>query len=70
MSFGYGFKVGQLKRGACELDGNKSGIVVTSLYARTGNRWYVKEIESGKGVKIELSHEEELAITRAAGGGN
>ncbi len=47
------------------LDGAKNGIIVTSLYARTGNRWYVKEIKAGIGLNVELSKEEELAIKRA-----
>ncbi|MBI3576672.1 DUF4446 family protein [Candidatus Gottesmanbacteria bacterium] len=47
------------------LDGNDSGIVITSLYARSGNRWFVKEVENGKGKGVELSREEESAIRRA-----
>ena len=38
---------------------------MTSLYARTGNRWYVKEVRSGKGKELELSKEEQSAIKRA-----
>lgn len=47
------------------LDGKDNGIVMTSLYARTGNRWYVKEIRNGRGSELELSKEEETAIKRA-----
>jgi len=47
------------------LDGKDNGLVMTSLYARTGNRWYVKEIYNGKGRGIELSKEEMSAIQRA-----
>ena len=47
------------------LDQKNNGIVVTSLYARTGNRWYAKEIKNSKGFNIELSKEEESAIKRA-----
>lgn len=47
------------------LDGQDNGIVMTSLYARTGNRWYVKEIKSAKGKELELSKEEESAIKKA-----
>lgn len=47
------------------LDAQDNGIVITSLYARTGNRWYVKEIHAGKGRDLELSKEEELAIRKA-----
>lgn len=48
------------------LDGKTNGIVLTSLYARTGNRWYVKEVREGKGKEIELSKEELSAITKAS----
>jgi hypothetical protein len=47
------------------LDGNGSGLVMTSLYARNGNRWYVKEIISGKGKEMALSKEEQAAIKKA-----
>lgn len=47
------------------LNGRNSGVVMTSLYARAGNRWYVKEIISGKGKDVALSKEEEAAIDKA-----
>lgn len=47
------------------LDGHTNGIVMTSLFARTGNRWYVKEVRDGKGMGIELSKEEAKAISNA-----
>ena len=47
------------------LDSHDNGIVMTSLYARTGNRWYVKEVVSAKGKGAPLSKEEEAAIKRA-----
>lgn len=47
------------------LDGRRSGIVMTSLYARSGHRWYMKQIEKGKGKEIQLSKEEEQAIAQA-----
>jgi hypothetical protein len=47
------------------LDKGDNGWVMTSLYARTGNRWYVKEVRSGKGKELELSKEELAAIKRA-----
>lgn len=47
------------------LDKKNSGIVMTSLYGRSGNRWYVKEIISGSGKDIALSKEEESAIEKA-----
>jgi hypothetical protein len=46
------------------LDGENNGIVMTSLYARAGNRWYVKDITAGKG-EHELSKEEQEAIRSA-----
>ena len=48
------------------LDGDKSGIVMTSLYARMGNRWYVKAVVKGQGKDIELSKEELSAIRQAS----
>jgi hypothetical protein len=47
------------------LDGNDNGLVMTSLYARTGNRWYVKEVRGGKGKEFELSKEELNALHKA-----
>ena len=47
------------------LDGKANGLVLTSLYARTGNRWYVKEVGNGKGKEMELSKEELAAIGKA-----
>lgn len=47
------------------LDGANNGVVMTSLYGRTGNRWYVKEIVSGKGKEHGLSEEELAAIKQA-----
>lgn len=47
------------------LDGHDDGLILTSLYARTGNRWYLKEVRAGKGKNIELSNEEASAIKQA-----
>lgn len=47
------------------LDKNDTGLVMTSLYARTGHRWYVKEVRGGKGKELELSKEEQASIKRA-----
>jgi hypothetical protein len=47
------------------LDKDDSGLVMTSLYARTGNRWYVKEIHKGRGKELALSKEEQAAIDKA-----
>lgn len=49
------------------LDGKNDGVVMTSLYARSGNRWYVKQIIAGKGKDVELSKEELSAIRQAIG---
>lgn len=51
------------------LDGLDNGIVMTSLYGRAGNRWYVKELQAGKGKGHELSKEEQEAIRSATRGG-
>ncbi len=47
------------------LDGHDNGLVMTSLYARTGNRWYIKEVRAGKGKELVLSKEEQTAIQKA-----
>jgi hypothetical protein len=47
------------------LDGHDNGLVMTSLYARTGNRWYIKEVRSGKGKEFVLSKEEQAAVQKA-----
>lgn len=47
------------------LDGEENGIVMTSLYGRSGNRWYVKEVVGGYGHDLELSKEEQDAIRKA-----
>lgn len=47
------------------LDDDKNGVVVSSLYARTGTRWYVKKIKNGKPQDYELSKEEEEALQKA-----
>ncbi|MFZ5844909.1 MAG: DUF4446 family protein [Patescibacteria group bacterium] len=47
------------------LDSDDNGILMTSLYARTGNRWYIKSVREGRGVDLELSKEEEAAIKAA-----
>lgn len=50
------------------LDGNNNGILMTSLYTRMGNRWYVKVIRDGKGKDIEFSREEVAAVQQAIAG--
>lgn len=47
------------------LDGKDNGIIMTSLYARTGNRWYIKHIKLGSSEDVELSKEEQSAIKKA-----
>jgi len=49
----------------CFLDKEGTGIVITSLHARSGTRAFGKEIVLGKGAKYELSKEEELVIQKA-----
>lgn len=43
------------------LDGNKNGIIITSLHTRERTRIYLKEILLGK-TKLELSKEEQKAL--------
>lgn len=50
---------------ACFLDNQGSGIVITSLHARSGTRVFGKEVISGKSSKYQLSQEEELVINKA-----
>lgn len=47
------------------LDGKDNGIIMTSLFARTGNRWYIKHIKLGVSEDADLSKEEQLAIKKA-----
>lgn len=49
----------------CLLDDKGSGIVVTSLHARSGTRVFGKEISLGKSGKYKLSKEEELVVKEA-----
>lgn len=50
------------------LNGNNSGIVVSSLHSRTGTRVYAKQIVNGKAASHELSKEEKEAIDKAIKG--
>ncbi len=47
------------------LDGHDNGLVMTSLYARTGHRWYIKEVSNGKGKELALSKEEQAVVEKA-----
>ena len=46
------------------LDGNDSGVVITSLYSREGNRTYGKPVKNGQSEYL-LSAEEREAIEKA-----
>lgn len=50
------------------LNGNNSGIVVSSLHARTGTRVYAKQVSGGKATSHALSKEEKEAIEKAIKG--
>lgn len=47
------------------LNKKNSGVVMTSLYGRSSNRWYVKEVVDGRGANLALSKEEQEAIHSA-----
>lgn len=47
------------------LDGNNTGVVITSLHSRGMTRWYAKNVKEGKGFDHELSKEEEECIKKA-----
>ena len=47
------------------LDHEDNGIVLTSLQGRSGVRWYAKQVKKGKGIKFDLSKEEEEAVKKA-----
>lgn len=47
------------------LDAHDTGVVITTLYSRSGTRWYAKKVIAGKGSEHELSDEEKQAITMA-----
>ncbi len=49
------------------LDGHDTGLIITSLYARTGVRWYIKSIKKGKVEGHELSDEEKQVLKKAKG---
>lgn len=53
----------------CLLDKNDSGIVITSLHARSGTRIFAKGITMGKSGKYRLSKEEEQVLTKALNNG-
>jgi hypothetical protein len=47
------------------LDGGNNGLILSSLYSRTGNRIYAKTVRQGKPEKHEFSREETQAINQA-----
>lgn len=61
----YGDTGGDLSFAACFLDQEGTGIVITSLHARSGTRVFGKDIILGKSKKYELSKEELLAVKKA-----
>lgn len=46
------------------LDGNKDGVVITSLHSRENTRFYVKSVQGGVGIEHPLSDEEQKIISR------
>ncbi len=46
------------------LDGNKDGVVITSLHSRENTRFYVKSVKDGVGIDHPLSDEEQKIISR------
>jgi len=44
------------------LDGNKDGVVITSLHSRENTRFYVKSVKGGEGIEHPLSKEEQKVI--------
>lgn len=56
---------GNISFTVCFLDNGGSGVVITSLHARSGTRVFGKEIVAGKSKKHQLSKEEELVIKKA-----
>lgn len=46
-------------------DANDTGVVISSLYSRSGTRWYTKRVVNGKGAEHELSDEEKKVLKEA-----
>ncbi len=46
------------------LDGNKDGVVITSLHSRENTRFYIKSVKGGVGIDHPLSEEEQKTINR------
>lgn len=56
---------GDISFTVCLLDELGSGVVMTSLHARSGTRVFAKDVTSGLNSKYELSKEEKLVIKKA-----
>lgn len=50
------------------LDGENSGVVISALHTREGNRVYSKPVEKGRALKYPLTDEEKEAIKKADAG--
>ncbi|MDA3815178.1 MAG: DUF4446 family protein [Patescibacteria group bacterium] len=48
------------------LDGESSGLILSSLYSRDGVRIYAKSIQKGESIKYPLTEEEKQAIKMAS----
>lgn len=46
-------------------DGKDTGVVISSLYSRSGTRWYTKRVINGKGIEHDLSDEEKKVLKEA-----
>ena len=47
------------------LDRKKNGFVLSSLFGRSGTRWFAKKIKNGIGEQVELSKEEKEVVDNA-----
>ncbi len=47
------------------LDGENTGVVISALHTREGNRIYSKPVEKGRAAKYPLTQEEQEAIRKA-----
>lgn len=56
---------GDMSFSLCLLDGDKNGVVLTSLHSRSSTRVFAKEVASGKPGKYEFSKEEKEALAQA-----
>lgn len=46
-------------------DAKDTGVVISSLYSRSGTRWYTKRVINGKGIEHDLSDEEKKVLKEA-----